>query len=158
MSNYPTGYDDDSTLPAVNDNLTEIGGDAINALRDAVMQIELALGLNIAGTQPNLAARLGVFINSDGSPNASVLTSLGLVTLPIRNDQIAENAGIPESKLRLDFRNQDLFNYIRDLSLDVNTVAGWISISGIKLEPHLMGAIYRHTMDQIDVTNNVSQY
>jgi hypothetical protein len=113
MSNYPTGYDDDSTLPAVNDNLTEIGGDAINALRDTVMQIELALGLNIAGSQPNLAARLGVFINPDGSPNASVLTSLGLVTLPITNSQIAENAGIPESKLKLDFRTQDLFNYIR---------------------------------------------
>ena len=158
MSNYPSDFDDDSTLPAVNDNLTEIGGDAINALRDAVMQIELALGLNIAGTQPNLAARLGVFINPDGSPNASVLTSLGLVTLPIRNDQIAENAGIPESKLRLDFRTQDLFNYIRDLSLDVNTVAGWISISGIKLEPHLIGAIYRHTMDQIDVAISPSQF
>jgi hypothetical protein len=158
MSNYPTGYDDDSTLPAVNDNLTEIGGDAINALRDTVMQIELALGLNIAGSQPNLAARLGVFINPDGSPNASVLTSLGLVTLPITNSQIAENAGIPESKLKLDFRTQDLFNYIRDLNNDVNTALGWISVSGIKLEPHLIGAIYRHTMDQIDVSTNSAQF
>lgn len=158
MSNYPTGYDDDSTLPAVNDNLTEIGGDAINALRDTVMQIELALGLNIAGTQPNLAARLGVFINPDGSPNASVLTSLGLVTLPITNSQIAEAAGIPESKLKLDFRTQDLFNYIRDLSNDVNTSLGWISVSGIKLEPHLIGAIYRHTLDQVDVSNNSAQF
>lgn len=158
MSNYPNGFDDDSTLPAVNDNLTEIGGDAINALRDAVMQIELALGTNISGTQPSLAARLGVFINPDGSPNASVLTSLGLVTLPITNSQIAENAQIPESKLKLDFRTQDLFNYIRDLSLDVNAVTGWISVSGIKLEPHLMGAIYRHTMDQIDVSNSISQF
>src|SRR5271169_5929310 len=121
MSNYPTAIDDDSTLPAVNDNLDDIGDEAINALRDAVVEIETALGPNIAGTQPSLAARLGVFINLDGSPNASVLTSLGLVTLPIRNDQIAESAGIPESKLHLDYRTQDLFNYIRDLSLDVNT-------------------------------------
>lgn len=158
MSNYPNDYDDDATLPVVNDNLTEIGGEAINALRDAVVQLQLALGLNIAGIQPNLAARLGVFINPDGTPNASVLTSLGLVTLPIRNDQIAENAGIPESKLRLDFRTQDLFNYVRDLSLDVNTALGWISTSGIKLEPHLIGAIYRHTMDQIDVSTNSSQF
>ena len=154
MSNFPGGFDDDSTLPAVNDNLTEIGGDAINALRDAVFQIEQTLGLNVQGVTPNLAARLGVFINSDGTPNASVLTSLGLVTLPIRNDQIAENAGIPESKLILDFRTQDLFNYIRDLSLDVNTALGWISVSGVKLEPHLIGAIYRHSMDQIDVSAN----
>lgn len=154
MSNFPGGFDDDSTLPAVNDNLTEIGGDAINALRDAVFQIEQTLGLNVQGVTPNLAARLGVFINSDGTPNASVLTSLGLVTLPIRNDQIAENAGIPESKLQLDFRTQDLFNYIRNLSLDVNTALGWISVSGVKLEPHLIGAIYRHDMDQIDVSPN----
>lgn len=158
MSNYPTGFDDDSTLPAVNDNLTEIGGDAINALRDAVVQIETTLGLNIAGTQPSLAARLGVFINPDGTPNASVITSLGLVTLPIRNDQIAENAQIPESKLRLDFRTQDLFNYVRDLSLDVNTAIGWIATEGIKLEPHLIGAIYRHTMDQIDVSTSSTQF
>jgi len=158
MSNYPNSIDDDSTLPAVNDNLTEIGGDAINALRDAVVQIETTLGVNIAGTQPNLAARLGVFINPDGTPNASVITSLGLVTLPIRNDQIAEAAGIPESKLRLDFRTQDLFNYVRDLSLDVNTAIGWIATEGIKLEPHLIGAIYRHTLDQIDVSNLTSQF
>jgi len=39
MSNYPNNFDDDSTLPVVNDNLTEIGGEAINALRDAVVQI-----------------------------------------------------------------------------------------------------------------------
>lgn len=158
MSNYPNGIDDDSTLPVVNDNLTEIGGDAINALRDAVFQIETTLGTNIAGSSPSLAARLGVFINPDGTPNASVITSLGLVTLPIRNDQIAEAAGIPESKLRLDFRTQDLFNYIRDLSLDINSTLGWINTQGIKLEPHLIGAIYRHTMDQIDVSSSTSQF
>lgn len=158
MSNYPNNFDDDSTLPVVNDNLTEIGGEAINALRDAVVQIETALGLNIAGSAPSLAARLGVFINPDGSPNVSVMTSLGLVTLPIRNDQIAEAAGIPESKLRLDFRTQDLFNYIRDLSLDINSTLGWINTQGIKLEPHLIGAIYRHTMDQVDVSLSSSQF
>src|SRR5574338_499077 len=158
MSNYPNNYDDDSTLPVVNDNLTEMGAEAINALRDAVFQIEQTLGTNIAGVSPSLAARLGVFINPDGSPNASVLTSLGLVTLPIRNDQIAEAAGIPESKLHLDFRTQDLFNYIRDLSLDINTTLGWINTQGIKLEPHLLGAIYRHTMDQIDVSTSTSDF
>lgn len=158
MSNFPGGFDDDSTLPAVNDNITEIGGDAINALRDAVFQIEQTLGLNVQGVTPNLAARLGVFINPDGSPNASVITSLGLVTLPITNNQIAQNAGIPESKLTLDYRTQDLFNYIRDLSLDVNTALGWISVSGVKLEPHLIGAIYRHTMDQVDVSANAANF
>lgn len=152
MSNFPNNFDDDTTLPFVNDNITEIGGEAINAVRDAVFAIEQSIGLNISGSANSLADRLGVSINPDGSIRASAITSLGLVTLPITQDQIANNAGIPESKLRLDHRTQDLFNYIRDLSNDVNQALGWISITGIKLEPHLDGAIYRHTLDQIDVS------
>lgn len=158
MSNFPNNFDDDTTLPVVNDNLTEIGGDAINALRDAVFNIEMNIGLDAAGTTPSIAARLGLLINPDGSPNSSTITSLGLVTLPITQDQIIDNAQIPESKLRLDYRTQDLFNYIRDLSRDVNTALGWISVSGVKLEPHLIGAIYRHDLTQIDVAENPAQF
>ncbi|HSY76323.1 MAG TPA: hypothetical protein VK890_05675, partial [Bacteroidia bacterium] len=70
--------------------------------------------------------------------------------------QIANNAQIPESKLLLDHGTIDLFNYIQDLSTDVNTAIGWIATTGIQLEPHLLGAIYRHTLDQIDVSTNLS--
>ena len=158
MSTYPNAIDNDATIPAVYDNIDQIGEEAINALRDAVFQIEMALGTNIAGTQPSLAARLGVFINQDGTPNTSILYNLGLVTLPVTNNQIANNAGIPESKLNLDFRTQDLYNYIRDLAKDVNLAIGWISVSGVKLEPHLIGAIYRHDLEQIDVAETSSQF
>lgn len=158
MSNFPNNFDDDTTLPVVNDNITEIGGEAINALRDAVVNIEMNIGLGAAGTTPSIAARLGLLINPDGTPNASAITSLGLVTLPIFNNQIADNAGIPESKLVLDYRTQDLFNYIRDLSRDVNLALGWINVSGVKLEPHLIGAIYRHDLAQIDVAEVSSQF
>lgn len=158
MSNFPQNYDDDTTLPVVNDNLTEIGGEAINALRDAVFNIEQNIGLGAAGTTPSIAARLGLLINPDGTPNTSTITSLGLVTLPITNSQIIDNAGIPESKLHLDYRTLDLFNYIRDLSKDVNLALGWISVSGVKLEPHLIGAIYRHDLSQIDVAETSSQF
>jgi hypothetical protein len=158
MSNYPYDYDDDTTLPPVNDNLDDIGGQAINDLRDAVFSIEQALGLNIAGTTPNLAARLGVFILPNGNPNPSTLTALGLVTLPITNSQIIAAAGIPESKLTLDYPTIDLFNYIRDLSNNVNQAINWINVSGGKLEPHLIGAIFRHDMAQIDVAEISSQF
>lgn len=151
MSNFPNNFDDDTTLPFVNDNITEIGGDAINALRDAVFAIEQNIGLNAQGTTISIAARFGVAFNPDGTLKPSAITSLGLVTLPITNDQIADWAQIPERKLVLDHKTQDLFNYIRDLSGDVNLALGWISSTGIKLDPHIIGAIYRHTMDQIDV-------
>jgi hypothetical protein len=158
MSNFPQSFDDDVSLPVINDNLTELGGDAINALRDAVVNIEMNIGLGAAGTTPSIAARLGLLINPDGTPNASTITSLGLVTLPITQDQIANNAGIPESKLQLNFPTLTLYNYIRDLSKDVNLALGWISVTGSKLEPHLIGAIYRHQMSDIDVSENPAQY
>src|ERR1700677_2152452 len=104
MSNFPNSFDDDSTLPAVNDNITEIGGDAINSLRDFAFNTEMYLGLGANGSTPSLAVRLGVSLNPDGTINPSALTSLGLVTLPITQDQIAVNAGIPESKLMLNHR------------------------------------------------------
>lgn len=152
MSNFPNNFDDDTTLPFVNDNITEIGGEAIDALRDAVFAIEQNIGLGAQGTTASISERFGVSFFPNGTLKPSAITSLGLVTLPITEDQIADFAQIPESKLRLDHRTQDLFNYIRDLSGDVNVAIGWISTTGIKLEPHLIGAIYRHSMDQIDVS------
>jgi hypothetical protein len=158
MSNFPNSFDDDTTLPVVNDNITQTGGEAINALRDFAFNVEQYLGLGANGTTPSLAARLGVSINPDGTLKASMIATLGLVTLPITQDQIATNAGIPESKLMLDYRTGDLFNYIRDLSRDVNASLGWISTTGIQLEPHLLGAIYRHSMDQIDVSHDLTNF
>lgn len=158
MSDFPNNFDDDTTLPFVNDNITEIGGEAINALRDAVFAIEQNIGLGAQGSTASVAARLGVSFFPDGTLKPSAITSLGLVTLPITQDQIANHANIPESKLHLDHRTQDLFNYIRDLSKDVNLAIGWISGTGVKLEPHLIGAIYRHTMDQIDVSLNSNDF
>jgi hypothetical protein len=158
MSNFPTSYDDDTTLPVVNDNITEIGGEAINALRDFAFNTELYLGIGLNGSMPSLAARLGVSINPDGTLNSSTIAALGFVTLPITQDQIANNAQIPESKLMLDHRTTDLFNYINDLSRSVNTALGWISTTGVELQPHLLGLIYRHPMSQIDVSQDLVNY
>lgn len=158
MSKYPSEYDDDTTLPPVNDNITEIGEEAINAAREAIFNLELEVGLGASGTKGSLADRLGVSIGPDGYIIPSALTSLGLVTLPITNSQIANNANIPESKLLLDHRTADLFNYSRDLARGVNEVLGWISITGIKLEPHIVGAIYKHQLHGIDVSLNGAEY
>jgi hypothetical protein len=153
MTNFPTSLDDDSTLPSVNNNITEIGDTVVNSLRDAVFALEQNIGIGAAGTTSSLATRLGISLNSDGTLKSSAITGLGLVTLPITAGQIATNAAIPESKLLLDHRTQDLFNYINDLSNNIASVSGWISTSGVKLDAHIGGAIYRHTLDEIDVSN-----
>lgn len=158
MSKFPTDFDDDTTLPFVNDNLTEMGGEAINALRDAVFSIEQNIGLGGAGTTNSISERLSIAFNPDGSLKPSAITSLGLVTLPITNNQISATAQIPESKLVLDHRTQDLFNYTRDLSNDINLSLGWISATGVKLEPHLIGALYRHALEQIDVDPDPNRF
>lgn len=157
MSNYPTSYDDDASLPPVNNNLTEIGGDVINAARDAIFQLEIELGIGASGSTGSVAARLGVALNNDGTLKASAITGLGLVTLPITNSQVSNTAAIVESKLKLDHATQNLYNYIEDLSSDVNSAIGWISTTGIKLDPHLYGAIYRHVLSHIDVSGNESE-
>lgn len=156
MSNFPSNFDNDITLPFVNDNLTEIGAEAINAVRDAVFNTQQYLGLGGAGTTGSIASRIGVSLNPDGTLKPSAIVGLGLVTLPITNAEVASNAEIQESKLRLDYRTSDLFNYITDLSININTALGWISSTGSKLDPHLLGFAFNHTLSQISVTDNPS--
>ena len=158
MSNFPTSLDDDVSLPPVNDNIVEIGAEAINAARDAIFNLESNIGIGAAGSAGSIAARLGLSLDAAGNIKPSAITSLGLVALPITNAQIADSAQIPEHKLVLDHRTADLYNYIQDLNRTTNAALGWISSSGIKLEPHLLGFIYRHTLDQIDVTANPSNF
>lgn len=154
---FPNSYDDDTTLPFVNDNITEIGGEAINALRDAVFAIEQNIGLEAQGSMLTISSRLDVSIYPDGQIKPSAITSLGLVTLPIVDSQIADWAAIPERKLELDHRTQDLFNYITDLSGDVNVALGWISGTGITLAPHIAGSMWNHYLDHIKVDNDTSK-
>src|SRR6266704_5743312 len=101
MSSFPTNFDDDSTIYRISDDISELGSEAINQLRDAVFSIEKNLGLSAAGTLSDLSTRLNVSINPDGTIRASALASIGLVTLPITNSQVGVNAGILESKLAL---------------------------------------------------------
>jgi hypothetical protein len=157
MSQYPENIDDDSTLPPVNDNLSQIGEVAINDIRDAIINIETFVGTGPSNSL-SLAQRLGILVAPDGYFNFNTLTSMGLLTLPIYNSEVAFNAGIDESKLNLNYSTIDLYNYILNLSAGVNIAEGWINVSGTKLEPHLIGALYRHDLNQIDVAASSDQF
>jgi len=102
-SKYPIQLDTDVELEKVDDNITEIGGSAINSLRSAIFNIEETLGINPQGIASDVTTRLNRALNPDGSIKASALAAIALVTLPIVNSMIASNAGIEESKLDLDY-------------------------------------------------------
>lgn len=119
---YPNELDDDVVLPRIDDNLTEIGAEAINGLRSAVFNIEEAIGLNPQGTAEDLTTRISVSLNPDGTLKASALTAAGLISLPITNSQVASNAGIEESKLDLDFSTTNLRTLIANLEVFTNAI------------------------------------
>lgn len=118
-SNFPSNLDDDNIIPHVDNNITEVGGDAINGARSAIFNIEETLGIDPQGTASTVSDRLDVSLNSDGTIKASALASAGLVSLPITNSMIASNADIAESKLGLDYTTSSLNTLIAILRADV---------------------------------------
>ena len=128
MSNFPTSIDDDSTLPSVSDNITEIGEEAINALKDAIINIENEIGIGASGSAGSIADRIGISLEADGTIKASAITGLGLVTLPISDSHISNSAQIKESKLLLDYSTATLFSTITSQGSLINNLLTWPKI------------------------------
>lgn len=158
MTNFPSSIDDDSIVPYINNNLSEIGADSINSLRDIAFALESTLGVNPQGSATDVSTRLNISFNSDGTLKSSALTSLGLVTLPIFNAQISSTAGIIESKLALDFSTSILNANIINTNNRVLSALGWINATGSKLQPHLDGTSFNHELSNILVNTDTSKY
>jgi hypothetical protein len=147
---YPIDLDTDAELPRVEDNITEIGGECINALRAAVFAIEKALGRRPQGTATDLVTRLGVSLDNNGNIKASALSSIGLVTLPITNIQVGSAAGIEESKLDLNYNTVILKTWIDSLRVRVDALETAVAQDIANLGQHIAGLWGRHTAGHID--------
>ncbi|MCZ2224564.1 MAG: hypothetical protein LC122_13145 [Chitinophagales bacterium] len=158
MSNYPTSIDDDSTLPSVYDNITEIGAEAINALKDAVINIEEELGTSLSGSVSSLSSRLNQSLEPDGTIKTSAILSLGLVTLPITNSQISDTAQISEYKLSLDYPTSDLYNLIQNAQIAADNSQNWINLNGTKISSHISGSSFNHNLADIRVSASTLDY
>lgn len=154
MSNFPTSYDDDSSLPRVDDNIIEAGGDAINATRSAIFSMQEEIGLGGKGSLSSIADRLSISIENDGYIKPSALLGIGLVALPITNSQISPTAGITESKLSLNYSTTSLYNYYAALSNSVDVLDQFLTVIGIRVEPHLNGTDDRHLLHHIDIDDS----
>ncbi len=157
-SRYPTELDTDRELPRVDDNITEIGGEAINGLRDAVFNIEETLGLDPQGTTADLNTRLDESLNPDGSLKASALSTVGLVTLPITNSMIASNANIeegggsPNYKLALNYPTVTLKDWINEnrAQLDYTIIRLNTDISNLNNHVSHPATYGRHRTSDVD--------
>lgn len=161
MTVYPFEIDSDQTIIRIDDNLTEVGGESINQLREAVFAIEQELGIHPAGSAGSIANRLDVSLNPDGTIKASALTSVGLATLPIVDNQVANNAGIKEFKLALDYTTSDLHTLIQSNSALLNSLTTFVNNISSDLNLHIAGAgllsdgstSARHVLSHIDVNS-----
>ena len=160
MSVYPFAIDSDADIIRVDDNITEIGGEAINQLRDAVFAIEKELGISPSGSASSLANRFDVAHNSDGSIKASALASVGLATLPISDGQVGTNAGIKEYKLDLDHTTSDLYTLIVSNQALLNALNTFAQATDSDLATHIGGGSIlsdgspgRHVASHIDLNN-----
>ena len=157
MSRYPAELDNDADLPPVANNITEIGAEAINALRASVFALEAALGRDPQGSLLNLSERLGRTLNDDGTWKAAALVSAGLVSLPIDNAQIGASAGIEESKLDLDFPTAGLSNDIISNNIDILALQISLAADINHLAQHIVGAWGRHDGYQTDISGLTAQ-
>lgn len=161
MSNFPNVIDDDSSILRVSDNITETGGQIINQMRDAIFAIENNIGSLAAGSVTSISNRLDASLNTDGTIKASALTSIGLATLPIVDNQVASNAGIKEYKIALDFSTANLHTLILSNSALLNSLTAFANVTFSNLGLHIGGSALlsdgitkgRHTLSQIDLNS-----
>lgn len=158
MSVYPNGLDSDQTIPRVDDALSEMGVEVINALRDAVFALQKELGIKVSGSASSVVNRLNKSLNPDGSIKASALTSIGLVTLPIDNAQIGAGAGIEESKLDLDYSTSSLYTLTQSNASVLGNLVGYYNTIESNFNAHLAGSkslsdgdLARHVASHIDL-------
>ena len=149
MSNFPSELDTDAELPRVTNNVTEIGAEAINAIREAVFAIEHTLGANVDGSAASLKDRLDTVLNPDGTFKSAALVAAGLIALPITNAMVGTSAAIEESKLDLDHATQALYNAIISNDVDILVLQNNITSILANFLSHVSGTAFKHDGYQI---------
>lgn len=151
---YPNQIDTPSELPIVRDNIFEIGSDAINSLRSAIIQIEKTLGINPQGSVGlTVGDRISQTLDSSGNIKKEALDIAGVINGPIFDDQVSDVAAIKEKKLKLDFPTKVLQSQISYVSSLIDEIQNQIEEVSSKLSAHLSpDAINRHPAKAISTT------
>lgn len=155
---YPNQIDTPSELPIVRDNIFEIGSDAINSLRSAIIQIEKTLGINPQGAiGMTVGDRISQSLDYSGNIRKEALDIAGIISGPVYDDQVSEVAAIKETKLKLDFPTKILQSEISYVSSLIDEIQKQIEEISSKLSAHLStDAINRHSAKAISTTTIAS--
>lgn len=154
MSNYPSDFDNDATIPSVIDGSSEYNAETFNRLKEAIIAIQTAIGVDPQGSLSSLVERIATSINSDGTLKSSALLAAGLISLPITNSQIGSSAAIEESKLDLDFATQTLKDLITSNSISISALQdAVIGLLG-DFASHVDGEDFNHDGYSIFLDNN----
>jgi hypothetical protein len=152
---YPNKIDTPAELPIVRDNIFEIGSDAINSLRSAIIQIEKTLGVNPQGSVGlTVGERISQSLDLSGNIKREALDRAGIVSGPIFDDQISDVAAIKEHKLKLNIPTQILQSEISSLASVIDEIQSQIEQISSKLSAHLsLDASNRHSAKSISTTS-----
>tara|TARA_B100001094_G_C18195702_1_gene810711 strand:+ start:816 stop:4376 length:3561 start_codon:yes stop_codon:yes gene_type:complete len=152
-SNYPNKIDTSVEIPAVRDNITEIGSDVLNSLRSAIFNIEKTLGINPQGTAGNtLSARLSNIIDENGNLKDEALAKSGLLSGPISNKDVSKTAAIKEFKLDLAYPTTLLQDQISILNSKIQEFVAALNELNSIISAHVnQSAINRHFAKSISV-------
>ena len=153
-SKYPNQIDTPSELPIVRDNIFEIGSDAINSLRSAIIQIEKTLGVNPNGAVGlTVGERISQSLDQSGNIKKEAIDRAGVISGPIFDDQVSDSAAIKESKLKLNFPTQILQSQISVTASLIDEIQFQIEQISAKLSAHLSpDAANRHSAKSISTT------
>jgi len=122
-SKYPNKLDTSIEIPAVRDNIVEVGSDVLNSLRSAIFNIERTLGVNPQGATGNtVASRVNRSLDGNGNILKEALDKAGLLSGPITDSDVSKAAGISESKLKLEYPTTLLQDEISQLIKQVETI------------------------------------
>jgi hypothetical protein len=143
-SRYPSTLDGTDNLPTLRNGLTNADASVFNNLRDSILAVERTLGINPQGNFADLASRLSVVVNVDGSLNKNAFQAIGGVFGPINNDDIDQNAAISESKLNLNFPTSLLYDTIKIVDAQSAGLINQILATNATLQDHITRAIGAH--------------
>ncbi len=150
-SSYPNKIDSSVELPIVRNNVTEITAEILNSLRDAILQIEKALGTNPQGSS-TLSERIASSLDHSGEIKKEALDKAGVIYGPLTNESVSKVAAIEESKLKLDFPTRLLQTEVSLLKKELDGFITLMEEISSKLSSHLNSlGRSRHTSDNIYV-------